>query len=105
MCQCLIIIFSAIESPDHGVVLTSQPLQDNTLFEVRLDSKVSKWYRSLDVGVTSVSAENLRFPLTMTFRSQGALLVLSGSKNLNNGKEKITVSENLRDLSVCALLP
>ena len=82
------------------MVLTSQPLQDDELFEVRLDSKVPRWLGSLDVGATTVSAENLRFPSTMTSCSQGTTFVLSSNKILHNGKEMTTISKDLDSLTV-----
>lgn len=85
---------------NHGVVLTSQPLQDDELFEVRLDSKVGRWLGSLDIGATTVSAENMQFPSTITSFSQGTTFVLSSDKILNNGKEMTTISKNLENLSV-----
>lgn len=82
------------------MVLTSQPLQDDELFEVRLDSKVPRWLGSLDVGATTVSAENLRFPSTMTSCSQGSTFLLSSNKILHDGKEMTTISKDLDSLTV-----
>jgi len=84
--------------------LTSEPLKDDELFEVRLDSKVRKWLGSLDIGATTVSAEDLRFPATVTSCSQGTTFVLSSSKILHNGKEMTTISKDLDNLSVSGLL-
>ena len=100
----VLFIYSALQCFNQGVVLTSQPLQDDELFEVRLDSKVPKWFGSLDVGVTTVSAANLGFPNTMTSCSQGTTFMLSSNKILNNGKEMTTISKDLDTLSVCTLI-
>ena len=95
---------SSLQHFNHGIVLTSQPLQDDELFEVRLDSKVPKWSGSLDVGATTVSPENLEFPATMTSIAQGTTFALSSNKILNNGKEMTTISKDLDNLSVCYTL-
>ena len=86
------------------MVLTSQPLQVDELFEVRLDSKVPKWYGSLDIGATTVSPENVELPSTITLMAQGTTFVLSGDKILNNGKEMTTISKDLDSLPVCYTL-
>ncbi|XP_073234816.1 neuralized-like protein 4 [Porites lutea] len=90
----------ALQCFDQGVVVTSQPLQDDELFEVRLDSKVPKWFGSLDIGATTVPADQLKFPSTITSCSQGTTFVLTSDKIVNNGKEMTTVSKNLDNLSI-----
>ena len=96
----ILIIFSAVQCYNKGVVLTSQPLQDDELFEVRLDSKVSRWLGSIQIGAITVSAENLRFPSVIATCSQGTAFVLSGNKILNNGQEMTPISKDLDNLSV-----
>ena len=93
-------INSALQCFNQGVVVTSQPLQDDELFEVRLDSKVPKWFGSLDIGATTVPADQLQFPSTITSCSQGTTFALTSDKIVNNGKEMTTVSKNLDNLSV-----
>ena len=95
---------SALQHFNHGVVLTSQPLQVDELFEVRLDSKVPKWYGSLDIGATTVSPENMAFPTTITSMAQGTTFALSSDKIVHNGKEMTTISKDLDSLSVCNTL-
>ena len=92
---------SALQHFNHGVVLTSQPLQVDELFEVRLDSKVPKWYGSLDIGATTVSPENMEFPSTVTSMAQGTTFVLSSDKIVHNGREMTTILKDLDSLSVC----
>ena len=98
-----VLINSALQCFNQGVVVTSQPLQDDELFEVRLDSKVPKWFGSLDIGVTTVPADQLQFPSTITSCSQGTTFALTSDKIVNNGKEMTTVSKNLDNLSVSPL--
>ena len=95
-----VLINSALQCFNQGVVVTSQPLQDDELFEVRLDSKVPKWFGSLDIGATTVPADQLQFPSTLTSCSQGTTFVLTADKIVNNGKEMTTVTKNLDNLSV-----
>lgn len=95
---------SALQHFNQGVVLTSQPLQVDELFEVRLDSKVPKWYGSLDIGATTVSPENMAFPTTITSMAQGTTFALSSDKIVHNGKEMTTISKDLDSLSVCNTL-
>ncbi|XP_020620243.1 uncharacterized protein LOC110057985 [Orbicella faveolata] len=90
----------ALQHFNHGVLLTSQPLQVDELFEVRLDSKVSKWYGSLDIGATTVSPENVELPSTITSMAQGTTFVLSSDKIVHNGEEMTTISKDLDSLSV-----
>lgn len=95
-----VLINSALQCFNQGVVVTSQPLQDDELFEVRLDSKVPKWFGSLNIGATTVPADQLQFPSTITSCSQGTTFALTSDKIVNNGKEMTTVSKNLGNLSV-----
>ena len=92
---------SALQSFNHGVVLTSQPLQVDELFEVRLDSKVPKWFGSLDIAATTVSPEDMEFPWTITSMEQGKTFALSSNKIAINGKVMATISKDLDSLSVC----
>ncbi|XP_068725548.1 neuralized-like protein 4 [Montipora capricornis] len=91
---------NAVQCYNKGVVLTSQPLQNDELFEVRLDSKVSRWLGSIQIGAITVSAENLLFPSVIATCSQGTAFVLSGNKILNNGQEMTPISKDLDNLSV-----
>ena len=92
---------SALHHFNHGVVLTSQPLQVDELFEVRLDSKVPKWDGSLDIAATTVSPEEMAFPSTITSMEQGKTFALSSNKIAINGKVMATISKDLNSLSVC----
>lgn len=61
-----ILYFSASDDFNNGVVLTRRPLRSNELFQVRLERVVTKWAGSVEMGVTTHSAEELDFPFTMT---------------------------------------
>ncbi|PFX18848.1 Neuralized-like protein 4 [Stylophora pistillata] len=90
----------ALQIFNHGVVMTVQPLKDDELFEVRLDSKVPKWFGTLDIGATTVSPEGLEFPPSMDRFRQGVTFALCGDKILHNGKEMTKISKDLNDLTV-----
>ena len=92
---------SALHHFNHGVVLTSQPLQVDELFEVRLDSKVPKWDGSLDIAATTVSPEDMDFPWTITSLEQGETFALSSDKLVINGNVMATISKDLDNLTVC----
>ena len=94
-------IVSALQRFNHGVVLTSQPLQVDELFEVRLDSRVPKWDGSLDIAATTVSPEDMEFLWTITSMEQGKTFALSGDKIAINGNVIATISKDLDSLSVC----
>ena len=89
---------SALQHFNHGVVLTSQPLQVDELFEVRLDRKVPKWDGSLDIAATTVSPEDMEFPWTITSMEQGKTFALSGDKIAINGNVIATISKDLDSL-------
>jgi len=57
---------SAADDFNNGVVLTRRPLRPNELFQVRLERVVTKWAGSVEMGVTTHSADELDFPFTMT---------------------------------------
>ena len=94
-------IVSALQRFNHGVVLTSQPLQVDELFEVRLDSRVPKWDGSLDIAATTVSPEDMEFLWTITSMEQGKTFALSGDKIAINGNVIATISKDLDSLTVC----
>ncbi|PFX18844.1 Neuralized-like protein 4 [Stylophora pistillata] len=90
----------ALQNLNHGVVMTVQPLKDDELFEVRLDSKVPKWFGTLDIGATTVSPEGLEFPPSMDRFRQGVTFALCENKILKNGNEMTEISKDLNDLTV-----
>lgn len=58
--------YSAADDFNNGVVLTRRPLRPNELFQVRLERVVTKWAGSVEMGVTTHTADELDFPFTMT---------------------------------------
>ena len=88
------------------MVLTTAPLQVNTLFEVRLDKKMKPnplvpITHSVEIGVTSNNPSTLRLPDTMTDLTYGKSWMLSGSELAFNGKKLQSFTKtNLNELQV-----
>ncbi|XP_055854149.1 neuralized-like protein 4 [Episyrphus balteatus] len=80
---------NASDDFNNGVVLTKRPLRPNELFQVRLERVVTKWAGSVEMGVTTHSAEELDFPFTMTNVRSGTWM-MTGNGVMHNG---ITVIE------------
>ncbi|XP_061386912.1 neuralized-like protein 4 [Musca vetustissima] len=80
---------NASDDFNNGVVLTRRPLRPNELFQVRLERVVTKWAGSVEMGVTTHSAEELDFPFTMTNVRSGTWM-MTGNGVMHNG---ITVIE------------
>uniref|UniRef100_A0A1A9VHQ9 NHR domain-containing protein n=1 Tax=Glossina austeni TaxID=7395 RepID=A0A1A9VHQ9_GLOAU len=91
---------NASDDFNNGVILTRRPLRPNELFQVRLERVVTKWAGSVEIGVTTYSAEELDFPFTMTNVRSGTWM-MTGNGVMHNG---ITVieqyGENLDRLQV-----
>ncbi|XP_012261174.2 neuralized-like protein 4 isoform X1 [Athalia rosae] len=47
---------------NYGLVLSSEPLKDDQLFEVRIDKKMVSWSGSIEIGVTSCDPESMELP-------------------------------------------
>ncbi|EEC01382.1 neuralized, putative, partial [Ixodes scapularis] len=80
---------TAVRPNAHGefnfaIVVSSQPLTDNELFEVVVDQMVDRWSGSIEAGVTAIRPEDLEFPSTMTDISHDTWM-LSGSAIMRNG--------------------
>lgn len=70
---------------NNGVVMTHRSLQDNELFEIRIDRLVDKWSGSIEMGLTTHNPSSLDFPATMTNMRSGTIM-MSGCGILTNGK-------------------
>ncbi|XP_037940596.1 neuralized-like protein 4 isoform X2 [Teleopsis dalmanni] len=80
---------NASDDFNNGVVLTRRPLRSNELFQIRLERVVTKWAGSVEMGVTTHSAEDLEFPFTMTNVRSGTWM-MTGNGVMHNG---VTVIE------------
>ncbi|CAG9137333.1 unnamed protein product [Plutella xylostella] len=74
-----------LDDYNNGVVMTHRPLNEEELFEIRIDKLVDKWSGSIEVGVTTHSPATIRFPSTMTNMDSGTIM-MSGCKVLVNGQ-------------------
>ena len=95
----ILLLYSTLQCSDESIVLTSQPLQDDELFEVRLDSIAGRWSGSLVFGATTVNAENFQFPRLITSCSTGTTFLLSSNKLIKNDTN--TIPKDHTSLSVC----
>ena len=85
---------------NFGVVLTSRPMKDNEVFEVRLDKMVTKWAGSIEIGVTTHAPCELEFPSTMTNVRSGTWM-MTGNGVMHNGTTTIDAyGQNLDKLKV-----
>ncbi|EDV96611.1 neuralized-like protein 4 [Drosophila grimshawi] len=80
---------NAADDFNNGVVLTRRPLRPNELFQVRLERVVTKWAGSVEMGVTTHTADDLDFPFTMTNVRSGTWM-MTGNGVMQNG---VTVIE------------
>ncbi|XP_055625831.1 neuralized-like protein 4 [Toxorhynchites rutilus septentrionalis] len=69
---------------NHGLVLSAEPLQDDVLFEVRIDEKIHAWSGSIEIGVTTVNPETTELPPCATKLRNGTW-VMSGISVLKDG--------------------
>ncbi|XP_069739179.1 LOW QUALITY PROTEIN: neuralized-like protein 4, partial [Phaenicophaeus curvirostris] len=74
----------ATDDFNHGVVLSSRPLRDNELFQVRIDKMVDKWAGSIEIGVTTHNPNYLQLPSTMTNLRSGTWM-MTGNGVMHNG--------------------
>ncbi|KAK4880128.1 hypothetical protein RN001_008274 [Aquatica leii] len=69
---------------DHGLVITAEPLVNDTLFEIRIDRKVNSWSGSLEIGVTETDPLHFEFPACAS-RLQNGTWIMAGNSVLKDG--------------------
>ncbi|OCT59664.1 hypothetical protein XELAEV_18001087mg [Xenopus laevis] len=74
----------ATDDFNHGVVLSNRPLQNNEVFQVRIDKMVDKWAGSIEIGVTTHNPAYLQLPSTMTNLRSGTWM-MTGNGVMHNG--------------------
>ncbi|XP_074839129.1 neuralized-like protein 4 isoform X2 [Carettochelys insculpta] len=74
----------ATDDFNHGVVLSSRPLRNNEVFQVRIDKMVDKWAGSIEIGVTTHNPTYLQLPSTMTNLRSGTWM-MTGNGVMHNG--------------------
>ncbi|GIY24363.1 hypothetical protein CEXT_418811 [Caerostris extrusa] len=70
-----IVDFICLDDFNNAVVITNRPLKHGEIFEVLLEQVVMKWEGTIEVGVTIHSAEELKFPSTMTVVRSGTWMM------------------------------
>uniref|UniRef100_A0A182NZX9 NHR domain-containing protein n=1 Tax=Anopheles epiroticus TaxID=199890 RepID=A0A182NZX9_9DIPT len=69
---------------NHGLVLSAEPLQDDAIFEVRIDEKIQAWSGSIEVGITTVNPESTELP-PCAMKLRNTTWVMSGISVLKDG--------------------
>ena len=67
-----------------AILMSNRPLADNEIFEIRIDSIVTLWSGSLEIGLTHQDPEKIMFPKTMTQITKD-IWMISGSAVVHNG--------------------
>ena len=97
----MLLLHSAGNEYNNGVVISNRPLKDSELFEVRITDMIDKWTGSIEVGITALRPDTMEIPATMT-SIQSNTWVMSGCNVVSGGK---TLKENygisLDSLKVC----
>ena len=86
----------------NATVLTNRPLNNDELFEVRID-KICERFRknsALSIGVTSVAPHDLKFERDMSKSSQGRTWLFSGTKVYYQRSKVDEVNGDLDELQV-----
>lgn len=78
--------------------MTSEPLVDNELFEVRLDSKVSRWVGGLCIGATPKDSNSFAFPRSLPEFNKDVFMWCN-NKIVYNAMER-DVRENIMEMTV-----
>ncbi|XP_063229643.1 neuralized-like protein 4 [Bacillus rossius redtenbacheri] len=73
-----------------GLVLSSEPLVDNQLFEVRIDKKINSWSGSIEIGVTTCDPDTMEFPSSATDLRDGSW-IMSGNSILKDGRSVLEI--------------
>lgn len=70
---------------NNGLIMSSEPLRDNQLFEVRIDRKIYAWSGSIEIGVTTLDPSCSPLPSSATNLRDGSW-VMSGTSVLHDGR-------------------
>ncbi|XP_028399681.1 neuralized-like protein 4 [Dendronephthya gigantea] len=87
---------------DQGIAFSDQSLNDNEIFEIRIDEMMPfpMWKGSVEIGITSLNPMAINLPKTMTDLTTGTWM-LSGNQVVINGKIiRRGYCQNLNSLSV-----
>ncbi|KAL0277171.1 UNVERIFIED_CONTAM: hypothetical protein PYX00_004538 [Menopon gallinae] len=70
---------------NNGIVLSSEPLLDNQIFQVKIEKAINSWSGSIQIGVISCDPERLDLPVSAAEFKQGCW-ILSGTSILQDGR-------------------
>lgn len=70
---------------NNGLVMSNEPMKDDELFEVRIDTKVNSWSGSIEIGATTCDPNNLEFPTSAAELRNGSW-IMSGRSVLKDGQ-------------------
>ena len=98
-----ILISRPAEEFNYGVVMTDRSLNDNELFEVKIEELVDRWSGSLEIGVSTQSPDKYDFPASSMNMKSGTW-IMSGNTVQRDGHELCySYNENLDYLKVHCL--
>ena len=86
------------DSYNQGMLLTSRPLKENEIFEVKLDRLNNRWTSSLMIGALFESPEKLHLPVTALGLKKNAI-VINGDTLYQNGHKVETLGFNIDTLN------
>ena len=86
-------------------MLTSRPLRDGELFEVKIDEIADCWIGSLQIGVTTHSPATLQFPSTMTDLDSGTWILTAYGVKYNGKTTNDDYGQSLDELTVSISSP
>ena len=86
------------DSYNQGMLLTSKPLKENEIFEVKLDRLNNRWTSSLMIGALFESPDKLHLPVTALGLKKNAI-VISGDTLYQNGHKVQTLGFNIDSLT------
>jgi len=95
----LILFFSALEHFNNGVVMTSEPLVDNELFEIRLDSTVPRWIGGLVIGATTKDPNSFSFPNALSEYKKNMYMWIGNKIKYGQSMEK-DMKHNIANITV-----
>ena len=91
-------LYSPLNAFCDAIVMTSEPLVDNELFEVRLDSKVPRWLGGLCIGATPKDSNSFSFPKSLHEYNKDVFMWCN-NKIAYNAMER-DVRENIIEMTV-----
>ena len=80
---------NAVSQFDAATFMSNRPLQDNELFQLRIDNVMTRWNGSLQIGLTTESPASLEFPRSLVGMQQYPNWILSDSNLYIHGQRQM----------------